>query len=116
MDEKTISYRVVSEQEKRSIALDEESEIDVKQQSKAIRVAVGPLFELLKKQEYKCALSGRELSPDNCEADHVIPVSRGGSNTMENIQLVRSEVNAAKGTMTLDEFISMCNDVANHRW
>lgn len=72
------------------------------------------LLHLLQQQHYRCALSGRELTPDNCSLDHVVPVSRGGSHTLDNVHLVVREVNAAKGTMSQDEFIAMCIDVVEH--
>lgn len=70
------------------------------------------VLSLLEKQEYKCAYSGLELTPDNISADHFIPVSRGGHHTIDNIRLVTGEVNRAKGTMSFDEFVKMCKAVA----
>lgn len=72
------------------------------------------LRQVLERQGYRCALSGLELTPQNCSADHVLPLKRGGSHAIENIQLVREEVNAAKGTMTNGEFITMCRQVSEH--
>jgi 5-methylcytosine-specific restriction endonuclease McrA len=69
------------------------------------------LKDLLEWQEYRCALSGRELTPSNAEADHIIPVKHGGVNQMENIQILTHEVNRAKGTLSHDEFVSLCRDV-----
>jgi len=70
------------------------------------------ILKLLEKQEYKCALSGRELTPDNSELDHIIPVTTGGSNAIENIQIVTKEINRMKGSMTNDQFIEACQRVA----
>ena len=70
------------------------------------------LLQLLERQAYKCALSGRPLTPDDCSLDHVTPVSRGGEHVIDNIQLVTRAINTAKHTMTNEEFISMCCDVA----
>lgn len=33
---------------------------------------------------------------------------------MANVQVVRSDINAAKGTMTNEEFIAMCCEVADY--
>lgn len=77
------------------------------------------LKQLLEHQDYRCALTGRALTPENCTADHVIPVANGGSNDMANIQLVTNEVNRAKNTMSQRQFVAMCIDVArfnNNRW
>lgn len=69
------------------------------------------ILALLKKQDYRCAYTGDLLTPDEVGADHVIPISKGGPHQIENIALVTQAVNTAKGTMTLDEFISMCRKV-----
>jgi hypothetical protein len=73
---------------------------------------VADLKSLIEFQEYKCALSGRPLTPDDCELDHCFPVSRGGQHVRDNVQLVTTDINRAKGPMTSDEFVEMCVDVA----
>lgn len=69
------------------------------------------LRKLIDQQGYRCALTGRNLTPDTAFVDHVTPVSSGGSNAIENLQVVHADVNEAKGTMTQDEFIQLCRDV-----
>lgn len=70
------------------------------------------LHELLESQEYRCALSGRELTPQTAALDHIKPLSSGGGNAISNAQIVQYDVNRAKGDMANDEFIAMCRDVA----
>ena len=69
------------------------------------------LEALLKKQRKQCALTGRPLTPANCSLDHVWPLSKGGDQNIENVQLVTREANQAKGAMTPDEFLKLCADV-----
>lgn len=69
---------------------------------------------MLEAQDYKCALTGRDLSPDSASVDHIIPLSCGGTNTIDNVHIVHSVVNQAKGTMTVDEFVAMCREVIQH--
>ena len=69
-------------------------------------------MKLLKDQGYKCALTGRELTPDNCEADHIVSIDDGGPHEPSNIQLVRTEVNRAKGAMSNEAFVALCREVA----
>lgn len=69
------------------------------------------LRKLIDQQGYKCALTGRTLTPETAFVDHVTPVSSGGSNAIENLQVVHADVNEAKGTMTQEEFIQLCRDV-----
>ena len=69
---------------------------------------------LLIEQDYKCALTGRLLTPEVASADHIVPVSVGGWHDVRNIQIIHADVNAAKGTMLLEDFVSLCREVAAH--
>lgn len=68
--------------------------------------------ELLDRQQYRCALTGWELTPQTASLDHATPLGKGGDHSVSNAQIVDHRVNAAKGTMTNDEFIAMCAAVA----
>jgi 5-methylcytosine-specific restriction endonuclease McrA len=57
------------------------------------------VLELLIK-EYGCCLRCGET--ENLSRDHVIPLSLGGPNTMENLQLLCVSCNARKGQDTTD--------------
>jgi 5-methylcytosine-specific restriction endonuclease McrA len=70
------------------------------------------ILKLIESQHYRCALSGRELTPETASLDHAIPLSRGGAHDITNVQCLDYRVNAAKGTMTVEEFVAMCCDVA----
>ncbi|MEX0678358.1 MAG: HNH endonuclease [Pirellulales bacterium] len=75
------------------------------------RIKVPEIMALLERQNFRCALTGQRLTPSNASLDHVIPVSRGGAHAIENMQVVLTSVNHAKGTMTQDEFIQLCHEV-----
>jgi len=45
----------------------------------------------------RCQYTGRALNPDEGSLDHVLPRSRGGKNTWENLVWSSKEVNARKG-------------------
>lgn len=70
------------------------------------------LKQVLEQQEYRCALSGRPLTPEDAELDHKIAISNGGTNLIDNLQWLNSQVNRAKGTMSQENFILMCRRVA----
>jgi hypothetical protein len=70
------------------------------------------LMAMLQLQQFRCALSGDRLTPDVSRCDHVIPVSEGGSNRIDNLQWVTHDINRAKGVMSQDAFIGMCIKVA----
>lgn len=69
------------------------------------------VYALLARQEYRCALTGRHLRPEEASLDHVIPVSRHGPHRLENAQVLHKDVNRAKGARTNPEFIALCRDV-----
>lgn len=70
------------------------------------------IMELVERQHYRCAISGRELTPETASLDHILPLSRGGEHGIDNVWVVDHRVNSAKGTMTVEEFVALCQDVA----
>jgi len=77
-------------------------------------VSVENVLRLLEAQQYRCALTGRSLTPQVAALDHVIPVRFGGQHTIENAQVLHKDVNRAKGSLTNEEFTGMCREVV--RW
>ena len=69
------------------------------------------VMELIARHQYRCALTGRALTPADASLDHVIPISRGGPDRIENAQLVHRAVNRAKGALTNEEFVQLCREV-----
>jgi 5-methylcytosine-specific restriction endonuclease McrA len=78
------------------------------------RISKTEIMELIEAQGYKCALTGRALTPETASLDHKTPLARGGKNEVANLQVIDKFVNLAKSTMTQDEFIQLCRDVVNH--
>ena len=74
----------------------------------------------------KCYLTGRTidiLKDDYC-LDHIVPVSKGGSNQLSNMGMTRMDVdkdlaigmtcpeaNASKSDLTLEEYLNLCKEV-----
>lgn len=77
-------------------------------------VSYKDILELLETQDYRCALSGRPLTPETAALDHVLAISRGGSHTRSNLQILHRDVNRAKHTLTNEEFVSLCCAVVEH--
>ena len=71
-------------------------------------------MKLIEKQKYRCALSGVELTPETAVLDHIVPITEGGGDDIDNLQWVHEEVNRMKGTMDNDQFIKTVKRIA--RW
>ena len=72
------------------------------------------VLRLLECQQYRCALTGRRLTPQTAALDHVVPVRRAGEHVIDNTQILHKDVNRAKGSLTSEEFVGMCREVV--RW
>lgn len=51
-----------------------------------------------------CSYCGKEISRKSMHIDHVIPISRGGVNSIDNLVPSCRSCNLSKGTMTLNNF------------
>jgi len=78
------------------------------------------LMKILVKQNYQCALTGKELTcilevgnkcPTNASIDRI---DAGGSYQEENVQLVCAAVNSFRNKISLPEFIAWCKAVTEH--
>jgi len=66
---------------------------------------------------FQCALTGRPLTwknPQEYEYDHILPVARGGNNSIDNLQIVCTDANRAKNDLTEEEFLELCKEVVLH--
>jgi 5-methylcytosine-specific restriction endonuclease McrA len=68
--------------------------------------------------KYYCAICKRELNtdkPDGVHIDHSLPKSRGGTDSINNLQLLCKDCNTGKMSMTTEEYIEHCRKVvSNH--
>lgn len=78
-----------------------------------VKITAQDLARLWKSQRGQCALSGRKLSR-NAHLDHIIPESKGGNHTIDNLRWLDPQVNVARGNMADEEFIAMCEQICNN--
>ncbi len=69
------------------------------------------LMKLIKSQDYRCALSGEKLTPKTAELDHKMPRSKGGCDTIDNLQWLDRSINRMKGQLSTEQFIAACRRV-----
>ena len=70
------------------------------------QLARGLMFQWIK-QRGRCALTGIKLDR-TANADHILPVCKGGTDNSNNFQWLTPEANHFKGSLTVEELAQMC--------
>lgn len=62
----------------------------------------------------KCAICGQSVKFKKMTVDHKVPLSKGGTNAMENLQLACHSCNLLKSDLSMDELTEkMCRVMWN---
>jgi 5-methylcytosine-specific restriction endonuclease McrA len=64
-----------------------------------------------------CYLTGKPVNllvADTYQLDHIMPKSKGGTNTLDNCGVTCPKANQAKRDMNVSEFLELCQDVLKH--
>jgi len=65
-------------------------------------------------QNPKCYLTGRPINLSDSksyELDHVIPLAKGGTHDIGNVNLAIKNANRAKSDMLVPEFLDLCKEI-----
>lgn len=86
--------------------------------SKCLKMSKFGIKEVLEKfgTKTKCYLTGRDIdiTKDDYNLDHKIPVVQGGEGTLENLGFTIPIANASKFNMTLEEYLNLCEEVLRY--
>ena len=55
----------------------------------------------------RCGICGSPVNFDDMTVDHIIPLSRGGTNAMDNLRLACRTCNRSKGNLSDEEFCKL---------
>lgn len=74
------------------------------------------VLEHLGGMKTKCYLTGIPINieTDDYQLDHIIPVSKGGSNKISNCGITIPLANQMKTDMTVPELLEMCEKILKH--
>lgn len=65
----------------------------------------------------ECYLTGRRIDlnkPETYSFDHIIPRSKGGSSSLDNMGLCVTEANMMKTDLELSDFLDLCEEILRH--
>jgi len=64
-----------------------------------------------------CYLSGEPINiyePNKYNLDHIVPATKGGDNSINNVGFLSSTVNRMKSDLTVEEFIEKCKQILEY--
>lgn len=67
--------------------------------------------------ETTCYITGRRINlrePKTYQFDHMVPASKGGSDTIDNLGICCRNANQAKHDMLFDDFLQLCKEVLEY--
>jgi hypothetical protein len=76
------------------------------------------IFELLKKQKFKCALSGLDINFYNSQSTTTASLDRKDSTKgyiEGNVQWVNKDINRMKNEFSEEYFLSLCKNIVEHK-
>lgn len=62
-------------------------------------------------QHTKCYLSGQDIdlvNDNDYHLDHIIPIAKGGTNSLDNLGILKKDINIMKKDILVDDFLTLC--------
>ncbi|TGL03538.1 hypothetical protein EHQ43_17430 [Leptospira bouyouniensis] len=75
------------------------------------RFNISDFREILREQEGRCYVTGRELTGSNCDAELKIPLTQNGKVEKENVCLILDSIRELKRYHTLEEIVEIARDI-----
>ena len=72
-------------------------------------------YAQLEEQQYRCFMTGRELTPVNCTAEHLTPLKQGGKHERGNIVLLVREIAPLKRALSEAEIVDLAFDILKEK-
>jgi len=69
----------------------------------------------IKEQNGQCIYCSTNLNSLNCDLDHIVPLSRGGTNELANFQALCGRCNKEKHAKTHEEYVTWLLNVNAHK-
>lgn len=66
---------------------------------------------------YRCYLTGDEINIEDSNSynfDHIIATKSGGKNTLDNLGLLKRDINIMKHSLSVEQFIEYCKKIVIH--
>ncbi|TGL65943.1 HNH endonuclease [Leptospira sarikeiensis] len=84
-----------------------------KRKKSKYKFPVEDFYKILKQQDNRCFLTGRELLPENTNSEHIVPVRKGGEHEFTNICNVIAPLSKLKRYYTEEEIVNFAADIIN---
>lgn len=107
------NFEPVNRTARKTFTQEQLATIGVKAKPSRVIASTAAKHELYEEAKHRCSICGKPISYTEMTVDHIIPVSRGGGNSRDNLRCVCHECNAIKGNK-LDsemykEMLNMCS-------
>lgn len=78
------------------------------------KISAIDVLDSLKRTSFKCFYCNEKIKQKSWHLDHFEPISKGGTNSSDNIVASCKECNLMKGYLDADFFIKKCLKIARH--